>query len=112
MPCLDITTNVNLHDGGVDTDSMFSELTEAVSQIVGIPKNFVMILVKGSVAITFGGNKEPAALAEIVSMGEISSPVKRKLISTVGSILYDKLSIPNTRFVLKVFDGRKANPKM
>ncbi|XP_011095075.1 macrophage migration inhibitory factor homolog [Sesamum indicum] len=112
MPCLDISTNVNLH--GVDTDSLFSDLTKAVSQIVGKPENFVMILVKGSVALTFGGNKEPAALGEIVAMGGIDSEVKRKLIATIGSILENKLCIPRTRFVLKVFDttmGRRS-PKL
>ncbi|KAL8526575.1 hypothetical protein ACS0TY_015677 [Phlomoides rotata] len=62
-----------------------------------------MILVKESVALTFGGNKEPAALAEIVSMGGITTPVKRELIATLGSILHEKLLIPKTRFVLKVF---------
>ncbi|KZV18532.1 macrophage migration inhibitory factor [Dorcoceras hygrometricum] len=101
MPCLDISTNVDLD--GVDTDSIFSELTRAVSQIVGIPEKFVMILMKGSVALTFGGNKEPAALAEIVSIGAIDSQIKRKLIATIGSILQKTLSIPTTRFVLKVF---------
>lgn len=65
---------------------------------------FVMILMKGSVALTFGGNKEPAALAEIVSIGGIDSQVKRKLIATIGSILQTTLSIPTTRFVLKVFN--------
>lgn len=37
MPCLDISTNVNLD--GVDTDSLFSTLTTAVSRIVGKPEN-------------------------------------------------------------------------
>ncbi|XP_073015574.1 uncharacterized protein [Primulina eburnea] len=106
MPCLDISTNVNLD--GVDTDSIFSELTKAVSQIVGKPENFVMILMKGSVALTFGGNKEPAALAEIISMSGIDSQVKRKLIATIGSILQNTLSIPKTRFVLKVFNVRST----
>ncbi|CAI9758867.1 unnamed protein product [Fraxinus pennsylvanica] len=102
MPCLDISTNVNLD--GINTDSIFSELTKAVSQIIGKPEKFVMILLKGSVALTFGGNKEPAALAEIVSMGGINTEVKRKLIATLGLILENKLYIPRARFVLKVFD--------
>ncbi|KAK6164798.1 hypothetical protein DH2020_001662 [Rehmannia glutinosa] len=106
MPCLDISTNVNLD--GIETDSLFSDLTKAVSQIVGKPENFVMILVKGSVALTFGGNKEPAALAKIVSMGGINTEVKRKLIVTIGSILQNKLFIPRTRFVLKVFNATTA----
>ncbi|PIN22997.1 Phenylpyruvate tautomerase [Handroanthus impetiginosus] len=87
MPCLDISTNVNL-DSLLDKDSIFSELTKAVSQIVGKPENFVMILLKGSVELTFGGSKEPAALAEIVSMGGINSDIKRKLIAKIAQNVY------------------------
>ncbi|CAL5422834.1 unnamed protein product [Camellia sinensis] len=112
MPCLDISTNVCLD--GVDTEAFFSEATKVVSSIFGKPESFVMILLKGSVAISFGGNKEPAAFAEIVSMGGINSEVKKKLIVEIGKILQKKLSIERSRFVLKVHDttaGRK-NSKM
>lgn len=51
-----------------------------------------MVVLKGSVQISFGGNKEPAAFAEIVSMGGINSEVKKNLILTIGTILQDKLS--------------------
>ncbi|GAA0183864.1 hypothetical protein Leryth_004807 [Lithospermum erythrorhizon] len=103
MPCLDISTNVKL-DGINNIDSVFSELTKVVAAILGKPETFVMVLIKGSVALTFGGNKEPAAFAEIVSMGGIDSQVKRKLISSIGTTLQDKLSISPTRFILKVHD--------
>lgn len=63
-----------------------------------------MVILKGSVPISFEGNKEPAAYGEIVAMGGINSEVKKKLIATLGSILQSKLSIPTTRFFLKVFD--------
>lgn len=63
-----------------------------------------MVILKGSVAISFEGNKEAAAYSEIVSMGGINKEVKRKLIATLGSILQSRLSIPRTRFFLKVFD--------
>lgn len=70
-----------------------------------------MVLLKGSVEISFGGNKEPAAFAEFVSMGSINSEVKKNLILTIGTILEDKLSISRSRFFLKVYDttaGRHA----
>ncbi|XP_051130444.1 uncharacterized protein LOC127250972 [Andrographis paniculata] len=102
MPCLDISTNVNLD--AVDTDPLFSDLTQAVSRIVGVSENLVMILIKGSVGLTFGGTKEAAAFAEIASMADINTNIKRQLISTIGSILETKLCIPKTRFVLKVFN--------
>lgn len=72
---------------------------------------FVMVILKGSVAISFGGNKDPAAYAEVVSMGGINSAVKKELISTLGSILQSKLSIPRTRFFLKVFDTTAGRTK-
>lgn len=74
-----------------------------------------MVLLKGAIPISFGGNKEPAAFAEMVSMGGINSQVKKNLITTIGTILQNKLSIPRTRFFLKVFDttiGRNNTSKM
>ncbi|KAL1199787.1 hypothetical protein V5N11_013050 [Cardamine amara subsp. amara] len=70
MPCLYITTNVNFD--GVNTDLFYSEVTKAVASIVGRPQNLVMVVLKGSIEIVFGGNKDPAAYAEIVSMGGIT----------------------------------------
>ncbi|KAF2306478.1 hypothetical protein GH714_018442 [Hevea brasiliensis] len=113
MPCLYISTNVNL--AGVDADPIFSEATKAVATIIGKPEHFVMVILKGSLAISFNGNKEPAAYAEIVSMGGINREVKRNLIASLGTILESKLSIPRTRFFLKVFDttgGRNSSSKL
>ncbi|KAK6943420.1 hypothetical protein RJ641_024522, partial [Dillenia turbinata] len=78
MPCLCISTNVCLD--GTDINPVFSEATKIVSQIIGKPEN-------GSVNISFEGNKEPAAYAEVISMGGINSVVKRKLIDQLGELL-------------------------
>ncbi|KAL9303723.1 hypothetical protein ACSQ67_020986 [Phaseolus vulgaris] len=102
MPCLYISTNINLD--GINIDPIFSQATTAVSTIIGKPEKFVMVILKGSVPISFEGNKEPAAYAEIVSMGGINSEVKKNLIYSIGTILQNNLSIPRTRFFLKVFD--------
>ncbi|KAI4331598.1 hypothetical protein MLD38_029773 [Melastoma candidum] len=74
-----------------------------------------MVILKGSLAMKFWGNKEAAAFGEVVSMGGINTQVKRSLISTLGAILQEKLSIPTTRFVLKVTDttaGVNPAPKL
>ncbi|XP_065864062.1 uncharacterized protein [Euphorbia lathyris] len=102
MPCLYISTNVSLD--GMDTDPIFSDATKAVASIIGKPEHFVMVILKGSVGISFNGNKEPAAYAEVVSMGGINKQVKRNLIETLGTILKNRLSIPTARFFLKVYD--------
>ncbi|CAN8278803.1 unnamed protein product [Cochlearia groenlandica] len=102
MPCLYITTNVNMD--GVNTDPFYEEVTKAIASIVGRPQDLVMVVLKGSVEIVFGGNKEAAAYAEIVSMGGITKLIKKQLISKVGSILQYHFSIHPTRFIFKVFD--------
>ncbi|KAI5392125.1 uncharacterized protein LOC127107749 [Lathyrus oleraceus] len=102
MPCLYLSTNVKLD--GVNIDPIFTEATTAVSTITGKPEQFVMVLLKGSVSLMFEHNKEPAAYGELVAMGGINSKVKKDLIDTIGTILENNLSIPRTRFFLKVFD--------
>ncbi|KAJ4842854.1 hypothetical protein Tsubulata_041426 [Turnera subulata] len=102
MPCLYLTTNLNLDE--VDKDPIFAEATKAIATIIGKPEHFVMVILKGSVPISFNGNKEPAAYGEVVAMGGINKQVKRNLIATLGTIFQDKLSIPRTRFFLKVYD--------
>ncbi|KAJ4978862.1 hypothetical protein NE237_009642 [Protea cynaroides] len=102
MPCVNLSTNVSLD--GVDTAPIFSEVIKAVASIIGRAETHVMVLLKGSIPISFNDNEEPAAFGEVISMGGINSEVKKKLISTIGSILETKLSISKSRFFLKVFD--------
>ncbi|XP_043707134.1 macrophage migration inhibitory factor homolog [Telopea speciosissima] len=102
MPCLNLSTNVSLD--GLDTAPLVSEAIKAIANIIGRPESYVMVLLKGSIPITFNGNEEPAAFAELISMGGIDSDVKRKLIAEIGTILETKLSIPKSRFFFKVFD--------
>ncbi|KAH0648260.1 hypothetical protein KY285_033508 [Solanum tuberosum] len=42
MPCLNISTNVNLE--GVDTSSILSEATSTVAKLIGKPEAYVMIV--------------------------------------------------------------------
>ncbi|GMH30014.1 hypothetical protein Nepgr_031857 [Nepenthes gracilis] len=102
MPALYISTNVNLD--GRDLQPVFSNAITALASIIGRPEKNVMVVVKGSVAISFYGTEEPAAFAELLSMGGINGDVKRKLISTIGAILDRHLSIPTTRFFCHVVD--------
>ncbi|XP_021908729.1 macrophage migration inhibitory factor homolog [Carica papaya] len=110
MPCLYITTNVNLD--AVDADPIYAETTQALSSIIGKPQHLVMVVMKGSTEIWFNENREAAAYAEVVSMGGINRQVKRKLIGAIGKILETHLSIPTTRFFLKVYDTTAIPSKL
>uniref|UniRef100_K3ZKB2 Macrophage migration inhibitory factor family protein n=1 Tax=Setaria italica TaxID=4555 RepID=K3ZKB2_SETIT len=107
MPCLNVSTNVNLE--GVDTSAILAEASKVVADIIGKPEAYVMVVLKGSVPMAFGGTQEPAAYGELVSIGGLNPGVNKKLSAGVASILESKLSIPKSRFYLKFHDS-KAHP--
>ncbi|KAL6133007.1 hypothetical protein ACLB2K_065244 [Fragaria x ananassa] len=106
MPCLNISANVSLE--GVDTSSILSEATSTVAKIIGKPEAYVMIVLKGSVPISFGGTEQPAAYGELVSIGGLSPDVNKKLSAAISSILEAKLSVPKSRFFLKFYDTKAS----
>ncbi|KAG4109071.1 hypothetical protein AAZX31_03G042300 [Glycine max] len=107
MPCLNLSTNVSLE--GVDTSSILAEATSSVANIIGKPEAYVMIVLKGSVPIAFGGNEQPAAYGELVSIGGLNPSVNKELSAAIASILETKLSVPKSRFFLKFYDTKGSN---
>ncbi|TJX40638.1 hypothetical protein E8P77_32535, partial [Soehngenia saccharolytica] len=73
-------------------------------QIIGKPEAYVMVQLKGSVAVSFGGTEDPAAYGELVSIGGLSADTNKKLSAAVASILESTLSVPKTRYYLKFYD--------
>ncbi|ESR42735.1 Tautomerase/MIF superfamily protein [Citrus sinensis] len=104
MPCLNISTNVKLD--GVDTSSILSEATSTVANIIGKPEAYVMIVLKGSVPMSFGGTEDPAAYGELVSIGGLNPDVNKKLSAAISAILEKKLSVPKSRFFIKFYDTK------
>ncbi|KAK9126760.1 hypothetical protein Scep_015606 [Stephania cephalantha] len=104
MPCLNLSTNVSLD--GVDTSSILSEATKTVAKLIGKPEAYVMIVLKGSVPISFGGTEQPAAYGELVSIGGLNPDVNKKLSAAIATILETKLSISKSRFFLKFYDTK------
>ncbi|GAB2298949.1 hypothetical protein Dimus_033025 [Dionaea muscipula] len=107
MPCLNISTNVSLD--GVDTSSILSEATTAVANLIGKPEKWVMIVLKGSVAMSFGGTELATAYGELLSIGGLNPDSNKKLSAAIATILETKLSIPKNRFYLKFYDAQGSN---
>ncbi|PKU77262.1 phenylpyruvate tautomerase [Dendrobium catenatum] len=106
MPCLNLSTNVDLT--GVDTSSILSEATKTVAKLINKPEAYVMIVLKGSVPISFGGTEEPAAYGELVSIGGLNPDVNKKLSAAIATILETKLSVPKSRYFLKFYDSKAS----
>ncbi|KAE8686921.1 macrophage migration inhibitory factor-like protein isoform X2 [Hibiscus syriacus] len=95
MPCLNISTNVKLD--GVDTSSILSEATSTAANLIGKSEAYVMIVLKGSVPMSFGGSEQPAAYGELVSIGGLNPDVNKKLSAAIAAILETKLKVPPSR---------------
>ncbi|KAK8960357.1 hypothetical protein KSP40_PGU021194 [Platanthera guangdongensis] len=104
MPCLNLSTNVSLD--GVDTSSFLSEATKIVAKLTNKPESYVMVVLKGSVPMSFAGTEEPAAYGELVSIGGLNPDVNKKLSAAIASILETKLSVPKSRYFLKFYDTK------
>ncbi|KAG6539205.1 hypothetical protein ZIOFF_004358 [Zingiber officinale] len=72
MPCLNLFTNVRLEE--VDTSTVLSETTKAISDIIGKPET-------------------PAAYGELVSIGGLNSDVNKKLSAGIADILENNMQI-------------------
>ncbi|KAG6533977.1 macrophage migration inhibitory factor homolog [Zingiber officinale] len=107
MPCLNLSTNASLD--GVDTSAILSVASKTVARLIGKPEAYVMVVLKGSVPISFGGNEQPAAYGELVSIGGLNPDTNKKLSAAIAEILETKLSVPKSRFFLKFYDTKGSN---
>ncbi|XP_020274779.1 macrophage migration inhibitory factor homolog [Asparagus officinalis] len=106
MPCLNLSTNVNLEK--IDTSAILSEASKAVARVTGKPEQYVMIVLEGSVPVSFGGSQDPAAFGTLVSIGGLNPDVNKDLSAAIAAILETKLSIPKSRFYLKFEDTKRS----
>ncbi|KAL9677172.1 hypothetical protein QQ045_005400 [Rhodiola kirilowii] len=82
MPTLNLYTNIPVD--AVTASDILKDATKAVAKIIGKPDSYVMILLNGGVPIAFAGTAEPAAYAELVSIGGLGPGVNGKLSSTIA----------------------------
>ncbi|KAM7478908.1 hypothetical protein LguiA_027121 [Lonicera macranthoides] len=80
MPCLNLSTNVSVD--GIDTLSILFEATSTLGKL----EAYMMIVLKGSVPMVFGGIEQPAAYSELVSIGGLNPDVNKKLSATISTI--------------------------
>ncbi|XP_058100083.1 uncharacterized protein LOC131244589 [Magnolia sinica] len=99
MPCLNLATNVSLEV--IDTPSILSEATKTVAKIIGKSEAYVMIMLMGSVPMSFGGTEKKTLYDELVSIKGLNPDSNKKLSSALFSRLNFRLKNPKSRFFLK-----------
>ncbi len=82
---------------------------KALTIFVSVIMQYVMIVLKGSIPIAFGGTEQPAAYGELVSIGGLNPDVNKKLSAAIATVLETKLSVPKSRFFLKFYDTKASS---
>ncbi|RZC91814.1 hypothetical protein C5167_021526 [Papaver somniferum] len=75
-------------------------------------EKYVMVLLKGSVPISFGGSVENSAFGELTSIGGLNADVNKKLSAAIAAILEEKISVSKSRFFIKFTDTKASSLKL
>ncbi|RTZ71735.1 MAG: hypothetical protein DSZ00_02885 [Gammaproteobacteria bacterium] len=67
MPLLHLTTNLELHRESEQAAA--ASLSGLAARLLGKPESYVMTVVQGGQAMTFGGSDEPCAYLQLKSLG-------------------------------------------
>ena len=106
MPALTITTSATLPEGQERTE-VLRALSQAVSEAIGKPINWVMVSLNHTPAMMFGGDdSSPAAFCQVNSIGNVNEGNNRKLSGLVCGILQDKLAVPSNRVFIQFYDSK------
>lgn len=105
MPALTITTSGVVPEGQARTEVLHA-LSQAVSDAIGKPINWVMVSINHTPAMMFGGDdSKPAAFCQVNSIGNINADNNRKLSSLVCAILQEKLAVPSDRVFIQFYES-------
>jgi len=85
MPLLNISTSVPLE--GLNTSDILLKTSKSVAKIIGRPEAYVIIQLKGSIAILFEGTEQPVTYGELVSIGGLGSDTNKKLRAAIATML-------------------------
>ncbi|KAI3901168.1 hypothetical protein MKW92_051502 [Papaver armeniacum] len=113
MPCLNVSTNVNLE--GVDTSPILKEMSKSVANIIGKPEAVSSLCYGSTERISpyvIGRSEENSAFGELTSIGGLNADVNKKLSAAIAAILEDKISVSKSRFFIKFTDTKASSPKL
>jgi phenylpyruvate tautomerase len=106
MPVLTLQTNV----GAQSIPATFAaDLVEVVASALGKPKSYVVVNIQADQNINWGGSAAPAALATLMSIGQINPEANKNTSALISNHLEKALHVPADRFYLTFQDVEPAN---
>ena len=106
MPLLKLQVSENMEDE--KKKIILSCLSRIVSDSLGKPENYVMIIIEQS-SFLMAGNEGPAAFADIRSIGSINNRTTADLTQKLCRYLDELLGIPSDRVYINFTDVAAEN---
>lgn len=106
MPLLAL--QISAHLSNQQRHELLAPLSRIVAECIGKPERYVMVTVS-EVAMLMAGNEDPAAYADLRSIGGLSGEVNRKLSERICALLHEQIGIPPDRIYLGFASVAAAN---
>ena len=107
MPTLNVTTNCSV-DRVVQSDFV-KGASALIASLIGKPEAFVMVTLNSGVTMAFAGTEEPAAFAQIISIGAIGGDKNKTISAGLCEYLHKKLSVPPNRTYIHFVDVARSD---
>ena len=88
--------------------SLLKETSAILAEVIGKPEAYVMVTLEQS-PIFMGGTDEPAAFADVRSIGGLSPEVNKSISAKLAEVLENHLGIPRARFYLNFSDVQSTH---
>ena len=98
MPLLRLQTSTPVDE--TLGEELLAELSRATAEALSKPEQYMMVILEDRMPLLLGGSREPAALAEVRSVGTISADQARAISELVTALLGDKLGLSAARIYL------------
>eukprot|EP00898_Chlorokybus_atmophyticus_P006343 jgi/Chlat1/670/Chrsp104S01155 len=102
MPTLNITTNVP--SDSVSTSDFLKAASKIIAAETGKPESYVCVSLRAGVPMTFGGTEEPAAAAELISIGGIGGQKNKSISKKLSDLLSASLNVAPNRYYINFVD--------
>ena len=106
MPLLTLQTSIPLSNA--QRRELLSPLSRIVAECIGKPERYVMITV-AEAAILMAGDEQPAAYADLRSIGGLSGEINRQLAERICALLQERIGIAPDRVYLNFTSLSAAN---
>lgn len=106
MPTLTIQTNVK---SDKIPPGLVKELVDIVASALGKPKSYVVVNIQSDQNLSWGGTDDAAAVATLVSIGQINPDMNKNTTNVISTKLEDTLGVKSDRFYLCFNDYAPAN---